>query len=373
MDMLKNLLEYELLDIAIEIYLLAFLSIVAGFVVRRVAVTVLVKIGGAARATAFSYDEILLTALRRPLEWAAVLAGIWGAAAILPLPGEMDVINVERFVHAALRSTSIALMIWFGTRLAEGLFVHWEALAEKTESRLDDQIVPIIRSSTKVFLILIGVILVLQNLGYSVTSLIAGLGIGGAALAFASKDTLSNLFGSIVIFLDRPFQIGDWIEMATAEGVVEEVGLRTTRIRTFANSQITLPNALFTTTAINNWSRMAKRRIKMNVGLTYDSTPEQMRQAVTAIEDIIKADERFHHDFYLVRFDNFGPSSLDIFIYCFTRTVSWAEFLTVKQDFLLSIMDAMAQIGVTFAFPTQSLHIESLPEEPKALTAQRPQ
>lgn len=361
MDSLKSILEYELLGIAVEIYLLAFLSIVAGFVVRRLVQAGLDRLYRAAEVSTMRYDEIVVDALRRPLEWAAVLAGIWGAAAILPLPGADDVVNIDRFVHAAMRSFSIGLLIWFGVRLSDGLFRHWERLAAQTESRLDDQIVPIVRSSTKVFLVIIGSILVLQNLGYSVTSLIAGLGIGGAALALASKDTLSNLFGSIVVFLDRPFQIGDWIEMNGMEGVVEEVGLRTTRLRTFANSLITLPNSLFTTSAINNWSRMAKRRIRMTIGLTYGTSADQMRQAIQAIKDIILADERFHHDSFVVAFDAFGPSSLDILINCFTRSTSGPDYIAAKQDFLLAIMDAMHAIGVSFAFPTQTLHVESLP------------
>ncbi|MBN1758779.1 MAG: mechanosensitive ion channel family protein [Chitinispirillaceae bacterium] len=128
----------------------------------------------------------------------------------------------------------------------------WMERAKRTESKLDDQLIPIVRRSSKVFFFVIGVVLVLQNMGYSVGSLIAGLGIGAVAIAMASKDTVANLFGSLMIFLDKPFHIGDWIEMGSIEGTVEVVGLRTTRIRTFANSLITMPNSMFTTGAINN-------------------------------------------------------------------------------------------------------------------------
>jgi MscS family membrane protein len=205
-----------------------------------------------------------------------------------------------------------------------------------------------------------------------VGSLLAGLGIGGVAIALASKDTVANLFGSLVIFLDKPFQIGDWIEMGSIEGTVEEVGLRTTRVRTFANSLITIPNAKFTTEAVNNWSRMKKRRIKMTVGLTYDATPDKVEEAVLRIREIIAADEKIRNDFYLVNFDNLGPSSLDLFVYCFTETTNWAEFLQAKQEFLLKIMRAVEELGLEFAFPTQTLHVESLPEDPGVLTRQRP-
>jgi len=257
--------------------------------------------------------------------------------------------------------------------LVDGLADVWTEKAARTDTRLDDQLVPIVRRSSKVFFVVIGVVLVLQNMGYSVGSLLAGLGIGGVALAMASKDTVANLFGSLVIFLDKPFQIGDWVEMGAMEGTVEEVGLRTTRVRTFANSLVTVPNALFTTNIINNWSRMKKRRIKMTIGVTYDSPPDKVDALVNAIRKLIAEDEKLHNDFYLVNFDNFGPSSLDIFIYCFTVTTNWGEFLQAKQEFMLRLMGAVSDLGLSFAFPTQSIHVESLPENaPKAMQSQRP-
>jgi len=370
METVKDILNFEIVGIDVQTYLLAFLAIVGGFAGKRVAVAGLKRLGKTAERTDMAYDDILIAAANRPIEWACIIGGIWLSLVILPMPREP--VDIEQFVNSMMRGGSTILLLWFGLRLVDGLTAHWEVKAEKTESRLDDQILPIIRSSSKVFIVVVGVILFLQNLGYSVASLVAGVGIGGAALAFASKDTLSNLFGSIVIFLDRPFHIGDWIEMGDVEGVIEEVGLRTTRLRTFANSQITIPNALFTTSTINNWSRMQKRRIKMSVGLTYDTTPEQMALAVEAIREVIRNDEGFHQDFFIVNFDNMGPHSLDIFIYAFSITTNWLDFLAVKQRFLLNIMRAMAEVGVGFAFPTQTLHIDSLPGEPESLTSQRP-
>jgi MscS family membrane protein len=209
-------------------------------------------------------------------------------------------------------------------------------------------------------------------MGYSVGSLLAGLGIGGFAVAMASKDTVANLFGSLVIFLDKPFQIGDWIEMESTEGTVEEVGLRTTRIRTFANSLVTVPNLLFTSHTVNNWSRMKKRRIKMTIGITYSTSAKKVDELVNRIRQLIENDEHIRNDFYLVNFDSFGPSSLGIFVYCFTATTNWADFLQAKQEFMLNIMDCVKELGLEFAFPTQSIHVESLPDETGLLTSQRP-
>jgi MscS family membrane protein len=135
-----------------------------------------------------------------------------------------------------------------------------------------------------------------------------------------------------------------------------------------------VPNLLFTTKSTNNWSRMKKRRIKMSIGVTYSSSPDKIHRLVERIREIIDADEKIHSDFYLVNFDNFGPSSLDIFIYCFTVTTNWAEFLQAKQELMLKVMRAVEALGLSFAFPTQSIHVESLPKEaPRALEGERPQ
>jgi MscS family membrane protein len=154
---------------------------------------------------------------------------------------------------------------------------------------------------------------------------------------------------------------------------VEEVGLRTTRVRTFANSVVTVPNLLFTSNAINNWSMMKKRRIKMTIGITYSTSAKKVDQLVQKIRKIIENDDKIRNDFYLVNFDNFGPSSLDIFIYCFTITTDWADFLQVKQEFMLKIIDCVNELDLEFAFPTQTVHVESLPNETGVLTSQRPQ
>jgi len=204
------------------------------------------------------------------------------------------------------------------------------------------------------------VVMILQNLGYSVTSLIAGVGLGGAALALASKDTVANLFGSLVIFIDRPFQIGDWVEIGPVEGTVEEVGLRVTLIRTFANSLITVPNAQLTTTAINNWSRMRKRRIKLTLGLTYDTTPDKMEAAVEAVREVLRQEERIDQSFFLVNFTDLGAHSVDIFVYCFTITTRWDEHLQIRQDVLLKFMRAIKDLGLQFAFPTQTIHLAGM-------------
>ncbi len=371
MGWFQETLNYKIAGVPIWNYLAAFAAVLGGFLLKRVVRFVFARLNKLAQKTRLTFDEVLLRSLEKPLGWGAVLAGLWVMTMLLPFPPEFQ--DVERFSAIILKGLSIGLVVWIAIRLSDELCNWWAKIAEKTETKLDDQIVPIVRRSAKVFLIIIGGMLVLQNLGYSVGSLLAGVGLGGAALALASKDTVANVFGSLVIFMDQPFQIGDWIHVGSIEGTVEEVGLRTTRVRTFANSLISVPNSMFTTVAVNNWSRMQKRRIKMTVGLTYDTTADQILQAVEAFRDIIANDDRFAHDFYLVTFDSFGSSSLDIFIYCFTLTTNWAEYLAIKQDFLLEIMRTVERLGLSFAYPSQSLYIEKLPGEPPAMLSERPE
>jgi MscS family membrane protein len=338
----------------------AFVAVLAGFIGRAVVTWVLKRLAVVTSRSRTRIDDLFIEALDRPAGWAVIACGIYVALQILPLPSEP--VDIVTFADALFKGVTMLLLIWFGIRLSDRLCEHWATVATTTESKLDDQAIPIIQKTVKVFLVLVGASLFLQNMGYSVGSLIAGLGLGGAALALASKDTLANLFGAIVIFWDRPFEVGDWVDLEGVEGTVEEVGLRTTRIRTFANALVTLPNMKLTTASITNWSRMQKRRIKMTIGVTYDSSPEQVEAGVKAIQDLIATTPEIRDDFYLVRFDAFGPSSLDIFVYCFTSTTVWAEFLAVKEKFLLDIMRKFKGLGLSFAFPTQTVHVATLPE-----------
>lgn len=328
--------------------LLAALYLVLGLLLARWAQAILGRL-----RTAVSERTIrgaILDALIIPTGWLIRVAGIWFALQVLP-------VDRDTFGNHVMLALTTFFGTWLGVRITDNLGQLWHDYAKTTEGTFDDQLVPIARSGFKVGFIIIGAIMVLQNLGFSVSSLLAGLGIGGAAVAFAAKDTVANFFGSLIIFIDRPFQVGDWIEIKDVEGTVEEVGLRVTRIRTFANSLISIPNAAFTTDPINNWSRMKKRRIKLLIGLTYDTTPEQMRQAVAAIREIIVGDPRLHHDFYLVNFHDFGASSLDIFCYLFTKTTNWSEHMQIREDFLLQVMGAVRGLGLSFAFPTTTVHL----------------
>jgi MscS family membrane protein len=350
-------LKTDFLGITLGQACVALLFIFLGFVLRRVVERVAAGLQKAVEKTENPYDDLLLEIVRKPLSLAAVPFGLYLAVRSLPLPH--DPVDVEAFLAAGFKVVTVVFVVWVAMRFVDGVCGVWESYAKRTDSSIDDMLVPIVRKSLKTFLAIVGGILALQNMGYPVGSLLAGFGIGGMAFALAAKDSLSNIFGSIVIFLDRPFKVGDWIEMDGLEGTIEEIGLRTTRVRTFANSQITVPNSKWTTSSINNWSRMKKRRISTTIGLTYDTKPEQMEAIVEKIKELIKNDEGLRDDFFLVNFNAFGASSMDVFIYCFTHTTNWAEFLKVQERFFLNIAREVQKAGLDFAFPTQTLHLGS--------------
>ena len=353
LEQFLDLLKRTVLGLTVGELLLALLFIAGGFVLRAVLLAFFRWLLKRTAATRTAIDDILVESFSAPIGVVCVVVGIWGAISILPVP--TDPIDIKRFVNAFFRATTIILAIWFALRLNYRITQRAHEKAMEMESPLAD-FMPMLQKTLRVFLIIIGGLLIIQELGYSVGSLIAGLGIGGLAVGLAAKDTLANFFGSMVIFVDRPFRRGDWIEVGDKEGTVEDIGVRVTRIRTFANSLIMIPNAQLTTSAITNWTAMHKRRIYFTIGVTYSTTADKVEEAIHRIEQIILSDDQLHHDFFMVKFSDFAAYSLNIMVYCFSISTAWAEHLTVRQNLLLKIMRAFHDMGVEFAFPTQTIH-----------------
>jgi MscS family membrane protein len=193
-----------------------------------------------------------------------------------------------------------------------------------------------------------------------VGSLLAGLGLGGLAIALAAKDTIANFFGSIMIFIDKPFQIGDWVVIGSTEGIIEEVGFRTTRVRTFYNSLVTVPNAKVVDTAVDNYGARRYRRYHTTLSLTYDTPPEKLQAFLEAVRALIAGMPHMRKDYYLVEFKDFGESSLEVMLYCFMVVNDWSEEMRTRTQLNLEILRLGRELGVSFAFPTRTLHLETL-------------
>ena len=244
-----------------------------------------------------------------------------------------------------------------------------ERRAELTESRLDDQLVPITNTALKVLTLLIGMLFILGNLGVNITSLVAGLGLGGLAVALAAQDTFRNLLGGVTIFADRPFQVGDWVLVGDIEGTVEHVGFRSSRVRTFYNSVVTVPNARMVDTYVDNMGLRRWRRYRTSLGVAYHTTPDQLQAFTEGIRALIRANPGMRKDYYIVEFTEFGAASLDILVYCFIDAPDWNAELRTRHVLNLDIMRLAEELGVEFAFPTQTLHVASMPGQPAGVPA----
>ena len=288
-----------------------------------------------------------------PLAFLVNIALWYVAARVIQIPTEP--VNLKLFVEQGFQ---IALAVALNWTAYAGADIGGRAAArytETTESKLDDQMVPLFRKSVKLTVSVVLLLMVIQNLGYSVSSLLASLGIGGLAIALAARDAMANFFGSIVIFTDRPFQVGDWIVVGDVEGTVEEVGFRTTRVRQFDKAMVTVPNSRFTDSSVVNFSNRSIRRMKFEVGLTYDTSAEQMRMFLSRVNDLLRAHPGLDQTFHFARFVSMGAYALNVQIYAFSTTKDWVTWLETRESLMLQIMELVEESGLAFAFPTQTI------------------
>jgi MscS family membrane protein len=281
------------------------------------------------------------------------------------------VLQFEVHVNSIANTTAKVLISLFAMiivyRLVNVLSAYMMKAAKKTESTLDDQLVPLVSKTLKIFIVAIGIVFILQNFGFSITALIAGLSIGGLAIAFAAQDTLKNLFGSLMIFLDKPFQIGDWIIAQDIDGMVEEVGFRSTRVRTFKNSLVSVPNGNIANMTIDNMGLRVYRRYSTNITITYDTPPDLIESFTDGLKEIVKRHPHTRKDYFEIHLNTFGSHSLDILFYIFFNAETWSLELKFRHEINIAIMKLAEELGVRFAFPTSTIHIEEMPGQ-KSLT-----
>lgn len=248
-------------------------------------------------------------------------------------------------------------------RIVDILGMYMMKLAEKTESTLDDQIAPLVRKALKVFVVIVGVLAILSNLGKDIVPLLTGLSIGGLAFALAAQDTIKNFFGSIMIFIDKPFQIGDWITSGNIDGTVEEVGFRATRIRTFRNSVTYVPNGIFADTTVDNHGLRNYRRFYTQISINYDTPSEVINVFVEGLRKIVDNHPHTLKENYHIYLNDMADSSLNVMFYIFFEVPTWGEELRCRHEVLIEIIKLAEELGVNFAFPTSTLHMETFPEK----------
>lgn len=301
------------------------------------------------------WDDALIDAAVRPVRWMIWLVGFSWATQIAASQSEM---NLLKAINPIQDVGVVVILAWFLIRFIS----HAEKNLTDTDYNhepLDQTTVSAMGKLIRISVLITTALVIMQTLGYSVSGVLAFGGIGGLAVGFAAKDLLANFFGGLMIYMDRPFKVGDWVRSPDQqiEGTVEDIGWRLTRIRTFDKRPLYVPNSTFTHISVENPSRMENRRIYETIGIRYDDA-DKIAAIVEDIKVMLKQhDEIDQGQTMIVNFNSFAPSSLDFFVYTFTKTVNWAHFHDVKQDVLLKILNIVAKHGAECAFPTSTIHI----------------
>jgi len=348
------------LGIEVELFLLILLLAVG--VLAHVGLGALVRrMHRLAELSEQRWDDVLMTALAPPVRVLWWIVVVYLAMEIFPATD-----TLQNTVFRAYDTALVVILAWFLHRLIAG--VEEELLSEQRGLR-ESSDKATVRATAKLIRITLWVVaglMALQSVGVSISGLLAFGGIGGIAVGFAAKDLLANFFGGLSVYLDRPFTVGDWIRSPDKEieGTVEDIGWRMTRIRTFDQRPLYVPNAIFSQISIQNPSRMLNRRIYETIGIRYEDAGK-MSVIVADVRAMLEQHDDIDLDRTLiVNFVSFGASSLDFFVYTFTKTTNWVEFHNIKQDVLLKILEIVYQHGADVAFPTQTLHLEQPSAEP---------
>lgn len=294
-------------------------------------------------------DDIVLDMIEEPIVAGATLLGIWIGLQRLTLDEKVDV-----WIGHTFKGLIILSVAWLLARLVDSLIREYLVpLVEESDTDLDDQLLPIFRRGAKSTIWVVGIVVALNNAGYEVGAVIAGLGIGGLALAMAAKDTVSNVFGGFTIFTDRPFSINERIRIGGFDGTVREIGLRSTRLQTLSGTMVTIPNSTFAESPVENVSREPSRKVASNLGLTYDTTPQQMRDVMEYLREIAAAHESLEEK-VVVGFNAFGDSAMNILFIYYIKPGE--DIVGTQTEINMAILEKFNGEGLEFAFPTQTIH-----------------
>lgn len=311
------------------------------------------------RKTTTEADDRLIRALKNPIRFIPVILGLFFALETLHLEEEL-----EAFGENVIRSLVVFIIFWTIFRAAD----QFSYMLFRLDKVLQNSaLVGWIGKTVKIIVAVLGVATILELWGVSVASLIAGLGLFGVAVALGAQDMFKNLIAGILIIAERRFNVGDWVRVdGVVEGIVENIGFRSTFIRQFDKAPVYVPNTKLADNAVTNFSAMTHRRIYWKIGVEYGTSVNQLRQVRDGIENLILDNPAFAQPDEVstfVRIDSFNASSIDILLYCFTRTTNWGEWLAIKEELALNIKDVVEEAGSHFAFPSQSVYIHSLPDK----------
>lgn len=349
----------RLLALALALFLILIL--------RRVLTRILVApLRRMTQRTGRANDDELVEAVLTPIRYIIIAVAILLSVRILAT-GDA----ISQFGTSLGRTFVIVGVILLFIKLVDIFMPSSNRLFSITGMTVPDRLLPFLRTTLKIFLGLMGFVIVVQEWGYDISGLIAGIGIGGLALSLAAQDTAKNLFGFGAIIADRPFDVGDYIVTPDVEGIVEEVGVRSTRVRRLDQALVTVPNSKLSDNAVLNWSKLKKRRVDYYLGVTYDATSDDIRVLLHRLREMLNNRATVEPDSVVVYFTEFGDNALNILVRCYLLLPDWGEFTAEKEQINLDVMDIVAGLNMSVAFPSRSIYVENMPALAESMVAVR--
>jgi len=338
--------------VAMQVFVVVFAALLLNYILKRI----LRRLESKIERSEQLWDDALYHALIRPVSALIWLLGLTFAADIIRKHTEAAIFQA---VGTVRELGVIVIIAWFLNRLIAGMEKNALHRGERRGEPVDKTTVNAIGKLLRLSIIITATLVILQTLGFSISGALAFGGVGGIAIGFAAKDLLSNFFGGLMIYLDRPFAEGDWIRSPdrNIEGTVEKIGWRLTQIRTFDKRPLYIPNSTFTSIAVENPSRMSHRRIYETIGIRYEDATKMDAIIRETKEMLQQHPEIDNSQTLIVNFNSFAPSSLDFFIYAFTRTTDWVIYHKIKQDVLLKVVQIIEVHDAELAFPTSTIHL----------------
>lgn len=346
----NKLTSIQIVDIIIAIGIIVFFRILSGTFSYMIIKVFKIKSKKA--------KEIKESAFFRPLKIFFIILGIYLAIVFLRAPLQIN----EQVMDIVTKAFKIISVIEIAVGLANSFTsktILGKKLRKSLNEKTDDTVFEFVLKITRVFIYIIAIFLVLAILEINLTGLIAGLGLGGVIVTLAAQDTAKNLFGGAMIFIDKPFVVGDWIEMDNYEGTIEDITFRTTRIRTFENALVNIPNAIIADASVTNWSKMEKRRYKTNLCVELDTPLEKLELLKTRIEKMLQERESVFDDSIIVRFDQITDNGMNILIYTYTNSVSYASYLKEVEDINVKIMKILNEENIELAYDTKTVYVKN--------------
>ncbi len=299
-------------------------------------------------------DDIIFNAIITPLKLLSISIAFYFSISVISFDEAMSG-TISKVFHSLV----IFSIFYFLFRLSNKISAIFMSSSLAVNSKVEKSIFMLLEKSLRIFILVLFLVIILQEWGYNIGAFLASIGLGGIAFAMAAKDTIANFFGSLVIISDKTYDVGDWIKMDDMEGVVEEIGIRSTKLRSFSNTLLIIPNSSVANQGIENFSKMNKRRIKLNISLVYETTNDDLMAIKKDVLELLNTHNEINQELILVNFDNFGDSGLNLMCYFFTSTTKWKEYLDLREEMHLKIRDIVIANKSDFAYPSQMIYTKA--------------